>query len=157
MPPPSSDAAQCAVRLRGAVTLLSRRLRPAVQDAGLSVAKLSVIGRLYRAGPLSPTELAQHEGVMPQSLTRLLAELEVEGWLARESDPADGRRSLLRLTRPGARRLVAAVQAGEASLAEVIDARLDPRQRALLMEACALLDDIADALAPAAALAGRRA
>ena len=154
MQPPSPDAAQCAVRVRGAVTLLSRRLRPALQDAGLSAAKLSVIGRLYRAGPMTPTALAQCEGVMPQSLTRLLAELEAEGWLAREADATDGRRSLLRLTRPGARRLITAVHAGEASLAEVIDARLNARQRALLLEACTLLDDIAGALDPAAA--GRR-
>jgi DNA-binding MarR family transcriptional regulator len=154
MQPCSPEAAQCAVRLRGAVTLLSRRLRPALQDAGLSGAKLSVVGRLYRAGPMTPTALAQCEGVMPQSLTRLLAELEAEGWLARESDAADGRRSLLRLTRSGARRLITAVQAGEASLAEVIDARLNPPQRALLLEACTLLDDIAGALDPAAA--GRR-
>jgi DNA-binding MarR family transcriptional regulator len=155
MQPSSPDAAQCAHRLRGAVTLLSRRLRPALQDAGLSVAKLSVIGRLYRTGPMTPTELAQREGVMPQSLTRLLAELEADGWLARKADAADGRRSLLRLTRSGARRLVTAVQAGEASLAEIIDARLNPQQRALLLEACALLDDIAGVLDPAAAAARR--
>lgn len=155
MQPSSSDAAQCANRLRGAVTLLSRRLRPALQDAGLSVAKLSVIGRLYRTGPMTPTELAHREGVMPQSLTRLLAELEADGWLARKADAADGRRSLLRLTPSGARRLVTAVQAGEASLAEIIDARLNPRQRALLLEACALLDDIAGVLDPAAAAARR--
>lgn len=152
MPAPPPDAAKCAVRLRGAVTLLSRRLRPAVHDAGLSVAKLSAIGQLYREGPLTPTDLAQREGVKPQSLTRLLAELEAEGWLARHADAQDGRRALLSLTRKGTKRLVGAVQAGEASLAEVIAVRLDARQQALLIDACALLDDIAEALAPGAAV-----
>ena len=34
----------------------------------------------------------------------------------------------------------------EAALAEAIDATLDRRQRALLLEACALIDGIADTL-----------
>jgi DNA-binding MarR family transcriptional regulator len=150
-PSPHPDAAHCAVRLRGAVTLLSRRLRPAPQQGGTSVAKLSVIGQLYRAGPLTPTELAEREGVKLQSLTRLLAELEGDGWVARKADASDGRRSLLSLTRLGSERLTVAVHAGEASLARVIESTLGDQERALLMEACVLMEAISEALAAEAA------
>jgi DNA-binding MarR family transcriptional regulator len=140
------DAADCAVRLRGAVTRLSRRLRPAPANGAISVAKLSVVGQLYRAGALTPTELARREGVRLQSLTRLLAELEAEGWLLRQADSTDGRRSLISLTRLGAKRLAQAVRAGEASLARVIADSLNAPERALLVQACTLIDGIAQAL-----------
>ncbi|HEY2256679.1 MAG TPA: MarR family transcriptional regulator [Variovorax sp.] len=144
------DAAHCAVRLRGAVTRLSRRLRPTPANGGVSVAKLSVVGLLYRAGALTPTEIAQREGVKLQSLTRLLAELEAQGWLLRHADAADGRRSLISLTRLGAKRLARAVRAGEASLAQVIADSLSAPERALLLQACTLIDGIAQALDEAA-------
>jgi DNA-binding MarR family transcriptional regulator len=51
---------------------------------GISVAKLSVIAHIKRVGSVTPSALAAHEGVKIQSLTRLLAELEADGWLMRE-------------------------------------------------------------------------
>ncbi|GHI04737.1 hypothetical protein AQI88_29070 [Streptomyces cellostaticus] len=41
----------------------------------------------------------------PQSLTRVFAELEAEGLIARETDTVDRRRSVLTLTEPGRRAL----------------------------------------------------
>lgn len=144
-PPP--DSAHCAIRLRGAVTLLARRLRPSPQQGGLSAAKLSAIGQLYRAGAMTPTDLAAREGVKLQSLTRLLAELEEDGWIARKAHASDGRQSLLSLTRTGSKRLAAAVHAGEASLAKVIGTTLGDHERAVLLEACTLIESISEVLA----------
>jgi DNA-binding MarR family transcriptional regulator len=144
---PPLDSAHCAIRLRGAVTLLTRRLRPALQQGGISVAKLSAIGQLYRAGPSTPTELAAREGVKLQSLTRLLAELEDDGWISRKAHASDGRQSLLSLTRLGSKRLAAAIHAGEASLAKVIEATLGEHERAVLLQACTLIEGISEALA----------
>ncbi|MBW8832616.1 MAG: MarR family transcriptional regulator [Burkholderiales bacterium] len=144
------DAAQCAIQLRHAVFMLARRLRSGLQQDGLSVAKLSVVGRLHRDGAMTPTDLAAQEGVKLQSLTRLLAELEADGWLAREAHASDGRQSLLGLTAQGKRRLGAAVQAGDASLTGVIAASLAADERALLSQACALLERINDAFGTSA-------
>jgi DNA-binding MarR family transcriptional regulator len=140
------DAFQCAVRLRRAVLVLARRLRPALQRDGISAAKLSVIGQLYRDGPMSPTELAAREGVKLPSLTRLVAELEGDGWLAREAHASDGRRSLLALTALGKKRLVAGAQAADAPLAGVIAATVNADDRRALLQACALLERIGAAL-----------
>jgi len=145
-PIPQPDAAHCAIRLRAAVTLLSRRLRPAPLQGGISVAKLSVIGQLYRTGPLTPTELSVREGVKLQSLTRLLAELESEGWIARKAHASDGRQSVLSLTRLGSKQLARTVRAGEASLAQVIESTLGDEERAVLLQACALIDGISESL-----------
>jgi len=105
-----------------------------------------VLGALYRRGPMTPTELAAHERVKLQTLTRLLAELEADGWVVREADPADGRRSVLSLTRLGVRQLTADVQRREASLASAIGSALTPAQQAHLLKACEALDAVTEAL-----------
>lgn len=142
-----TDAAQCAVQLRRSVSLLARRLRPNLQHAGISVAKLSVLGQLHRNVPLTPTDLAAREGVRPQTLTRLLAELEADGWIARAPHASDRRQTLLALTPAGARRLRTATQAGDAVLAHLISSTLGHDERALLLHASALLNKLESAMA----------
>lgn len=91
---------------------------------------------------MTPTELAAREGVKLQSLTRLLAELEADGWLARKAHASDGRQSLLSLTRTGMKRLTSTVRAGNISLARIIEATLTETERALLLRACGILEGI---------------
>lgn len=153
---PLADATQCAVHLRRTVSLLARRLRPNLHRDDISVAKLSVLGHLYRAGAMTPTALAAHEGVKIQSLTRLLSELESDGWLLRRPHASDGRQSVLTLTREGAGRLEAAVQVGDASLSKIIATTLSADQCAILLQASVLLEGIADALGSATPVAGRQ-
>jgi DNA-binding MarR family transcriptional regulator len=140
------DPKHTAVRLRVSLFALMRQLRQTAPPDGIGSARLGVLGALYRRGPMAPTELAAHERVKLQTLTRLLAELEADAWIAREPDPDDGRRSVLSLTRLGARQLTADVQRREASLATAIDAALTPAQQAQLLKACEALDAVTTAL-----------
>jgi DNA-binding MarR family transcriptional regulator len=110
------------------------------------MAKLSVIGHINRVGRLSPTELAAREGVKIQTLTRLLAELESEGWLLRIRDESDGRQSLLSLTMQGKKRLKDAAREKDASLAKIIAATVSASDRSVLLRACLLLDSLDEAL-----------
>ncbi|WP_261803571.1 MarR family winged helix-turn-helix transcriptional regulator [Variovorax sp. PAMC26660] len=143
----SPNPAQCASRLRNSVAQLARQLRSgSATPDGPSIAKLSVLGQLHRHGPCSPTALAAHERVKLQSLTRLLAELEAEGWIGRAPHPTDGRQWMLSLTTDGTRRLKALMRSREAALADAIGATLDADQRALLLQACELLDGLTAAL-----------
>ena len=141
-----SNPKHTAVRLRVSLFALMRQLRQSVPPDGLGSARLSVLGALYRRGPMTPTELAAHERVKLQTLTRLLAELEAEAWVVREPDPDDGRRSVLSLTRLGIRQLTADVQRREASLAVAIETALTPTQQAQLLKACEALDAVTAAL-----------
>ncbi len=135
-----------AVRLRTTVSHLHRQLRAALPASGISVAKLSVLGQLHHGGALTPTELARREGVRLQSLTRLLAELEAEGWLARAAHDTDGRQSVLSLTRSGLQQLTRHVHRREASLARAIDRALSADEQTQLLQACALIDRVAAGL-----------
>ena len=142
-------AAFVAVRLRASVASLTRSLRSDPAAAALAPAKWSVLAQLHRLGPLAPSELARRERVRLQTLTRLLAEVEAAGLIARQADASDGRRRLLSLTPAGRRVLTAEVHRREASLRAAVQARLTPAERVTLVDACALLDRINDALARA--------
>lgn len=145
-PTSSSSPVQCATRLRTSVFYLSRHLRTSLLQETGSLAALSLLGHLHRNGPMSPTDLAARDGVKLQSLTRLLAAVVAEGWAVRQANPADRRQSLLSLTPRGLKRLHAGVQAGEASLACAIEARLSAKDRVLLLRACELMDTLAEAM-----------
>jgi len=151
---PRPDAIHTAVRLRGAVSALMRRLRSEAAPDGPGTAKLSVLGQLYRLGPLTPTQLAGHERVKPQTLTRLLSELEAAGCLTRRPHEADGRQTLLELSPAGAELLMAEVRRRESSLAEALQTQLTAAERAQLLAACELLDRLAEAPSPSLQTAG---
>jgi len=145
-----ADAHHCAVRLHAATTRLGRRLRALAPPAELTAAGLSVLGLLVRHGALAPSAIAAHEGVRQQTLTRLLADLEAAGLVRREADPDDARRTLLSLTKEGARRLGAQVRQREATLEQAI-ADLPAADRRRLLDACELLEELASRLAASGA------
>nr|WP_251010456.1 MarR family transcriptional regulator [Variovorax paradoxus] len=146
-----------AVRLRAAVSQLTRHLRSQGGADQPGSAKLSVLGQLYRRGPLTPTELAQHERVKLQTLTRLIAEIETDGLAERRAHEGDARKSILSLTAAGARLLTAEVHRREASLASALGTQLSAGERAQLLEACELIDRVSEGLdaQPSTVPAGR--
>ncbi|WP_158814126.1 MarR family winged helix-turn-helix transcriptional regulator [Methylocapsa sp. S129] len=137
----------CAAQIRRAVSPLARTLRPNLQRDQISTAKLSVIGQIYRAGKITPSELASREKVKLQTLTRLLAELTADRWVSRRQDKIDGRQTVLSLTARGRARLIDAATAADASLAEVIERTLSEADRNLLLRACEMLLALDEALA----------
>ena len=146
---PPDDTAHCAIRLRSSVTKLSHRLRCASRGDIASVAKLSVMGQLYRTHHLTATEIARLEGVKPQSLTRLLNELEADAWIRREPHPSDGRQSVLSLSPLGITLLRGEMRRRESALELAIRTRLSAAQRSVLLKACALMDELAESIPPA--------
>jgi len=137
------DVLPVAVQLRTALSHLQRSLRAQAKAQGLGAAKLSVLSHCFRHGALPGADIARLERVKPQSLTRLLAELEADGLLQREADPHDGRRQLLSLTATGARCVRDEVQRREASLADALATALDADERKRLHAACDLIERLA--------------
>ncbi|CAN5599008.1 hypothetical protein BH09PSE5_BH09PSE5_28920 [soil metagenome] len=144
-----STVRQSAARLRRSISLMHRRLRAGPQGENLSAAKLSVVTHLHKAGSLTPTELAATEGVKLQSLTRLLASLEAEDWIVRNTHPTDARQSVLTLSKSGVRRLSGSADSSDSLLAGVIGKALSATERGLVTQACELLDKLAEALGSA--------
>ena len=138
------DVGKVASALRGSVARLMRRLRLERPERALSLFKLSILGMLYRGGPVTATDLAARERIRPQSLTRLLADLEEQGFVSREPDREDRRRLLIVITPEGKKALIANVRQQEAWLAAVMTRRLSPAERELLLHASLLLDRLTE-------------
>ena len=97
---PPSTVPELAARLRLAINRTARRLR---QEAGseLGPASIAALATIERAGPLTPSELARHEGIQRPTATRILARLAEEGLISRASDPSDGRCAIVSATPEG--------------------------------------------------------
>jgi DNA-binding MarR family transcriptional regulator len=95
------ETLEIAADFRRNLARLNRRLRVEARETGLSTAKHSILGHLYREGPKTPGALAVAEGVQPQSVTRVLAELEQAGWATRRQDDIDRRQFKVEITPAG--------------------------------------------------------
>src|SRR5947209_11915020 len=95
-----SDTA-VAGALRDAVGRLGRRMRHQAPHPELSLGQLAALRSLERHGPMSPGELAVHEKVQPPSMTKIVARLEVLGYLTRAPHPDDKRQVVVTISADG--------------------------------------------------------
>jgi DNA-binding MarR family transcriptional regulator len=109
----------------------------------LNFSALSVLHTLGRRGPLRLTDLLATEQLKQPALTSLVAKLEQDGLLQRRPDPADGRASLLSLTRTG-RELVRSRHANRVEKLAALVARLTPDERAVLAGSIDVLHRLTD-------------
>jgi DNA-binding MarR family transcriptional regulator len=87
--------------------------------------------------------LAAYLRVKPQSLTRLLADLEKGKLISRRPDPGDLRQSLLEISESGRQLLSQEIREQRLTLAKVIGQELTPVEQDLLGLAAGLLDRLA--------------
>jgi DNA-binding MarR family transcriptional regulator len=127
-----------AAAVRQGVQRLSRRLQMERSSAGLSLTKISLLGHLARRGDLSPGALASADRLQPQSVTRVLAELERDGLVQRYPDPVDKRTRRMRITVTGRAALGADMRQRDEWLADAM-ADLTATERSTLLEAADLL------------------
>jgi len=140
-----ADDQRAAAALRAALSRLNRRLRLQDEAGGVGATGLSLLGRLYRSGPSTASELAAREGLQPQSLTRTLQMLEERGLISRETDDDDRRRSTITIMDTGLTLLQRVMRSRESWLARAMTSTLSPTERELLRLAASLLERLADA------------
>lgn len=138
------DAAPAAHTLRMSVMRLHRRLRRERPDSGLSLTNLSVLGRLDRDGAATATELAEAERIQPQSLTRVIADLEHRGLIDRRPDPDDRRRVLLAASDAGRDLIEEDRRRRDEWLAVAMSSTLTEAEQDILLVAARLLDRLAE-------------
>jgi DNA-binding MarR family transcriptional regulator len=138
------EAYETAVALRRTSTRLALRLRAERTGDGLGSTGVAVLGQLHRRGALTASEIAAAERVQPQSLTRVLASLEEQGLIAREQDTQDRRRHTIELTDRGQQLLREHMKSSDDWLADAIETRLSPTERAVLQLAAGILDQLLD-------------
>ncbi|MEU3651833.1 MarR family transcriptional regulator [Streptomyces sp. NPDC032161] len=141
----SPEPEQVALRLSAALGRLLRRLRTTSSESLLTPTQRSVLARLDREGPTTTAALARAEYVRPQSMRLTVGALESRGLVERAPDPADGRKSVVSITRTGLEVLTAVRTAKNDWLAEALAAELDDEERRTVAEAAELLDRLAGA------------
>ncbi|HET9375670.1 MAG TPA: MarR family transcriptional regulator [Chthoniobacterales bacterium] len=143
------DQLMIARRIRRSVAQLARRLRAERPAHAISLSKLSVLGRLSKNGPLTATDLAEQERIQPQSLTRLLADLEQRALVVRRQGQSDRRQVIIEITSQGSELLIEDARPQAAWLARAMSTVLSPVEQELLRLAAQLMQRLTDADPPA--------
>ena len=130
---------------RRSVTRLGRLLSASMPKGDLTPTKLTALGILRRGGPLSANVLASRLGILPQSLTRIIADLENEGLLTRTRDVRDGREHILEPTKRAIALMRAEGARRDAVMREAMRRGLTPVEIELLFVAARAINKLADA------------
>jgi DNA-binding MarR family transcriptional regulator len=131
--------------VRRATQRLSRRLQLQRAPDGLSLTKISLLGHLARNGPMTAGALAAADRLQPQSVTRVLAELEADGHITRLLNPTDKRQRVFAISDAGRLALRQDMRLRDKWLASVMHAELTPAERDTVLHAAAILERLADA------------
>lgn len=135
----SAHVAQAAGELRGVVGQLHRRLRQVDNADVLTPSQSAVLGRLARTGAATQGELATAEHVRQQSMAATLGVLDELGHLTRSPDPADGRRTLISLSKLGEQTVRGVHQHREEWLARALASELSADELKTVVDALPLL------------------
>ncbi|HVY68658.1 MAG TPA: VOC family protein [Verrucomicrobiae bacterium] len=144
--PFSKATSETAGMLYRQVAHLNQRLRSTKPGEGPGVSRMGILGRLAQGGPATASALADHLGLQPQSMTRLLASLQEDRFIQREPDESDRRQSLIRLTDTGRALLVVEVAKRRARLARALASALTPVEQEMLRLAAGLMERVASAM-----------
>lgn len=91
-PPRPVEPSANVVAVLHAARAVENRLEAACSQAGLSMAKFSVLSQLVSAGePLALGELAERLSCVRSNMTQLIDRLEADGFVRRVSSPTDRR------------------------------------------------------------------
>ena len=135
----SARAPALAQDLRALLGRLKRRLREQAPVGELTPSQVSVLLRLEKDGPATASSLARLEGMRPQSMAAVVTALQNAGSVSGAPDPADGRRTLLSLTKTCRKWLREGRAARQDWLTRTIQARLSAREQAHLAASVELL------------------
>lgn len=142
-------------RLHLVLLRLNRRIRVSSHDE-ISPSQRSILGTVYRFGPVSVGRIAEREHVQPPSASKIVAALEQLGLVQRAADPNDRRCSLISLTQQG-RDLVDEMRTAALGFLSSRLAELDPRDLETLESSLPALERLlgsGDELGPAGASGG---
>jgi DNA-binding MarR family transcriptional regulator len=140
-----ADADEVGVALRLVMGRIVRKLRQGKSAVGdVTLFEGSVLARLERDGPDSPSSLAALEGVRPQAMATTLTTLEERGFVTRAQDPDDGRRAVLAVTAEGSQVVADRRSVSVRRLADTLEREFTPAERAELHAVLPLLDRLAE-------------
>jgi DNA-binding MarR family transcriptional regulator len=140
------EVSEVAGAVRVAVGLVVRKMRQTPPRGELTVAESSALARLERGGPATSSDLARLERISPQSMGVTVAALLDRDVIERRRDPEDGRRIVLSITAAGSRMIHDRRGERTEQITRALRAGFSDDELAVLMEASALLERLAERL-----------
>jgi DNA-binding MarR family transcriptional regulator len=134
----SPNVSTLAEALRAPLLRVSRRLRQEAQKVGLSAHDALILSHIKRNPGMGVSELAEFDQISRPTMSGHIKRLEAAGWLSRAGHAGDGRRSGLRVTPTGVRKLDMLMRHRNDWLVERL-LRLAPAEREQLWEAAPAL------------------
>lgn len=136
---------EIATALRTTIGRLVKLMRRETRnESQLSLTERSTMGLLYPDSRLAPSEIARIEKVTTQSMSQVINHLVELEYISRTPDDADKRKTILRLTDTGCRRVESARQEKAEWLAQMLYQRITPQEKEILMESINILAKIID-------------
>lgn len=135
-----NDTIDTASQLHRSALKLLRMLRALPADKGFGIAKMGLLTHLYQEGTTTATGIANYLRIRPQSVTRLLADLEKRGYITRKADKTDRRQSLIEITPAGTKILLKEGRGQQEKLALIIGETLSDAEKQMLLVAALLMD-----------------
>lgn len=120
-----------AIDLTVAAVRLIRWLRAIDPTPAFTPAQASAMGVIIHSGGVTPSQLADHEQVRRPTISRLIEELEAQGYVRRVPHPSDQRSSVLTVTELGTSLWLAGQDRRARPLAERIAALPEADRRTL--------------------------
>jgi DNA-binding MarR family transcriptional regulator len=137
---PANDPVALFLR---SILALGRRVRAERPPGSLSLSGLGILGSLNRHGPLAATRLAIEERLQPQSLTRLVADLELLQLISRKRSERDRRAIIITITAKGRKVLLEDIAARRSWLDLAMTAALTSGEREVILAASAVMMKLA--------------
>jgi len=135
-----------AAALQVSVGLLRRQLREVPVEGELTSPEISALARLDRGGPTTASALAKLEQISAQSMGATLGGLRARGLIEPTSDPNDGRRVVLSITKAGLDALRIRRNARVEQLAQALSTGFTRAELKHLMAAAPLIERLAQQL-----------
>ena len=140
----SSSPDECARQILEAVPMVMRAIRNEMRSyraSDLSVPKFRVLIFLNRHEGASLSDIAEHMGLTPPSMSKMIDGLVARNMVIRQMDPGDRRRVTLAPTALGRTAMQSAYEATAARLAGRL-AALPASQRRTILKAMQILESI---------------
>lgn len=119
-PADQPTAAQVADEFGRAAKILMRRFDERLGEHGVSTPRSRVLAEVLHLQPVRVSDVSAAVGIAQGTASVLVDALAKEGLIQRETDPNDGRATLISLTEEGARRTEAWQRAYEAAAEDLL-------------------------------------
>jgi DNA-binding MarR family transcriptional regulator len=140
----SQAASDLAAQLRAILGRLKRRLREQGGPQDLTPSQISVLLRLEKDGADTVSSLARAEGIRPQSMSSIVNVLQDAGMVGGISDPHDGRKTLMSLSKKCEKLLKAGRAARQDWLTTMILQKFSAQEQRQIAATLPLLSRLAD-------------